>query len=80
MLTTGKTTTTRMLPVLANTTLTGRDVATAVERNEVSKTSSQIYGRFAPLLPLSLGTYGISFHQLPPAFARRLSRIFSPLF
>jgi len=32
VLTTGKTTTTRMLPVLANTTLTGRDVATAIEK------------------------------------------------
>lgn len=32
MLTTGKTATTRVLPVLANTTLTGRDVATAVEK------------------------------------------------
>lgn len=30
MLTTGKTATTRVLPVLAYTTLTGRDVATAV--------------------------------------------------
>ena len=32
MLTTGKTATTRVLPVLAYTTLTGRDVATAVEK------------------------------------------------
>jgi hypothetical protein len=30
VLTTGKTTTTRVLPVLADTTLTGRDVATVL--------------------------------------------------
>lgn len=34
VLTTGKTTTTWMLPVLADTTLTGRDVATAVEKQK----------------------------------------------
>lgn len=34
VLTTGHTTTTRMLPVLADTTLTGRHVATAVGRRE----------------------------------------------
>lgn len=34
VLATGKTTTTRVLPVLANATMTGRDVATAVEREE----------------------------------------------
>jgi hypothetical protein len=37
VLTTGKTTTTRVLSVLADTTLTGRDVATAAKRNKSAK-------------------------------------------
>ena len=45
VLTTGKTTTTGMLPVLAYTTVTGRDVAAAVVKNVVS----EVFLRSSPL-------------------------------
>jgi len=71
VLTTGETTTTGMLPVLADTTVTGRDVAAAVDE-DVSGMSAQDMRFACRLLQPRLGTWRLQFGRWRGTYCLRV--------